>query len=216
MRATNPFKKGRPKKVSAEDALSSVFDDPKVGEMMRRMTTTDNKLTTSQPFGISEAISEEISKYEKEGNKQELKELYLRFVTKFGFGKLDPKRWLEDRIHIDSSGVTLNAGLIFREGDDPKFPPKFNALGGSLDLSRTLISKLDALPRHIEYHLYLVNCQNITSLEDLPVEIGGNLYLSDLSVSSIPAGLSIGGKVYTSEDNTALRQSIQVVGYTLG
>ncbi len=181
MNPTNPFKKGRDKKLSTEEALSSVFDDPKVGEMMRRMTLAEKKTTI--PTGL-DAANEMTQFLEAKERIKILRETYIQWAVKFGLGKENPAEWIEDTFEFKTDGVHAKQSLHFLDAGVTELPPNLVAVEGDLVITESGITSLVGFPKSVSGH-FDVSYNKIESLEGMPTYLGAGIDLEGNKISSL-------------------------------
>jgi len=89
-----------------------------------------------------------------------------------------------------------------------------NEVMGDLDLSYNQLENLDGISREISGDLSLTENNQLTSLEALRgMKIGQDLWFTDISATTIPAGIEIGGVAHIYRKQTDLIADAKRKGY---
>jgi len=87
-------------------------------------------------------------------------------------------------------------------------------VGGGIDFSNNKIVSINGLPNEVNGEL-AIGSNPIESLDGLPKIIRGDLTISNILATSIPAGITITGKIYIKEFQTELVADCKAKGYEI-
>ena len=205
MNPTNPFKKRKPHDVPVEDALSSVFDDPAVGEMMRRMTDAPKQSSKLDMTRLSADIERKM---------EELKNAYIDFATRYGLGGGQPKKWVNNTFEFRPDGVRVEGNLVLDYCEMNELPPQLVSVGGYMTIAGNNLSSLKGMPRTVGGYLD-IGSNPLETLEGLPSKIGGQFFPQKIPAKKMPTGIDISNYIYINQDQTELIDSARAGGYTV-
>ena len=96
-----------------------------------------------------------------------------------------------------------------------EFPPNFVEVTGYFYCGNNKLTSLEGCPQTVGRQFYC-DYNQLTSLEGCPQTVGGGFYCyNNPLLTTIPAGIQIGGFVYISRDQQQLKADAESKGYTV-
>jgi len=222
----NPFANvpaGNPDTASYVEKVLGRAEADKYRKLETRQTTDDRRLTTENIELTDEERArmanreKEIAGQKEAQEKRETRQRLIKWAEEFDLGSdegLDADGWVEKHFTFLPDGEAMCPRNLFLSKQDVSYIPKgITYIGGYATLSHNLFASVENMPRTIREHLNLSFNDRLTSLEDLPRYIGGDLYLLDIPATTLPAGLIILGSVKIKPHQTELKQDAENKGY---
>lgn len=144
----NPFKRPKKDELSAEQALSDIFADPKAGEMMDRMTDAPRAREQELPSKIGDDVAKKIEDYEA-AQAHKYRADFIEWLSQAPLDGQSPEEWLSTRpdVKFSAKGITMDSLVLF-EDDISELPPHLVEIVGTLTLWGCPIEDLTNLPKN--------------------------------------------------------------------
>lgn len=201
----NPFKAEKSRKNTAEESLSEVFGDQKVGEMMSRMTDVSKKEEGLEIADLSADLEKRLEKMRQD---------YIDWISKYAKddGSITP--WIDEHFEFKPEGVYATGDLILEHLKLTDLPPHLIEVKGDMSISFNHFTSLKGMPQKVGGYLD-IGSNPLDTLDFLPKDIGGQLFAQSIPATTFPQGISVGKYIYINEDQTNLIESAKAAGHTV-